>query len=324
MKKILIAILVSIALLPTMTYAQSTESKIINNNNVELTITEYNKLIEMGFTDSQIMFFNQEAINRNLKSNAELVHKNVSYLKTIYTYENNLSTYSNYWSTPVVIDEVELTKEQYELETSNDNNISTNASEHEHYYKYRTLTTSLYKEGTYSEPVYRIVNIVQWADGDGPDTRSFDISGITFDTNEITIKSVSQYAFQTYTQTHKITGSSEYKTVNYSTGSDHYTKTNEGYAISMNLVDDTTWYKMHEMNSYLEYTVIKSGSNTINTLQFKGTYVHSNQTVDLLDVVGFAMDPSATGLAMFLLGNPISSSYDSGNKTLVQVNDIGW
>ena len=57
MKKIIIAILVSIVFFPTMAFAQTNSTTIINNNKVELTNEEYNKLKSMGFTDSQIMFF---------------------------------------------------------------------------------------------------------------------------------------------------------------------------------------------------------------------------------------------------------------------------
>ena len=328
MKKIIIAILVAITLFPTLTFAQTDTTMIINNNKVELTTEEYNKLKEMGYTDSQIMFFDQEIINRNLNSNSELVNQSVSYLKTIYTYSNdNTQTYSlNNESNLINVQEVELTKEQYELETSTPNyNIMPLDAQVTNYYGYRTLTTSLFKEGTYASPEYRVVNVVQWDDDYTPYTRSFDILGITFaNTSEITVKAGSQYALQTYTETHKLTGSYEFKTINYSSNSDHYTKKNNGYAISMNLVNDTTWYRMSQMNSYLEYTVIKSGSNTVNNLQFRGAYAHAQQTVDLLDVVGFAMDPSKTGLAMFLLSNPISEKYDSGNKTLVQMTNIGW
>lgn len=325
MKKSMIAILMVISLFPTLTFAQSPSTMVINNNKVKLTLDEYNELKEKGYTDSQIMFFDQEIINRNLNSDSKLVKQSVSYLKTVYTYDNNLSLFDSV-SNVVKTEEIELTKEQYEFETSNGNlnDISLNAEDTKSY-GYRVLTTSLYKEGTYSSPVYRVVNVVQWDDNYTPKTRSFDILGISFaNTNEISVKAGSQYAFQTYTQTHKVTGTSEFKTINYSSNSDHYTKRSNGYAIAMNLVDDTTWYKMSQMNSYLEYTVIKTGSNVVNNLQFRGAYVHAQKTVELLDVVGFAMDPSKAGLAMFLLGNPVSEKYDSGNKTFVQMTGIGW
>lgn len=326
MKKIIIAILVSIVFFPTMAFAQTNSTTIINNNKVELTNEEYNKLKSMGFTDSQIMFFDQEAVNRNLNSNSTLVAQDVSYLKTIYTYSNMETASANNSINPVKVEDVELTKEQYEYETTHINNevAQTNVDD-EHTWGYRTLTTSLYKEGTYSAPVYRVVSVVEWSNSYTPVTRSFDILGISFaNTSDITVKAGSQYAFQTYTETNKSTGSSEYKAIHYSSNSDHYTKQNNGYAISMNLVNDTSTHRMSQMNSYLEYTVIKRGSGVVNNLQFSSAYTHAQISVDLLDVVGFAMDPSGLGLAMFLLGKPISQKYDSGNHTFVQMTGIGW
>lgn len=160
MKKSMIAILMVISLFPTLTFAQSPSTMVINNNKVKLTLDEYNELKEKGYTDSQIMFFDQEIINRNLNSDSKLVKQSVSYLKTVYTYGNNLSLFDSV-SNVVKTEEIELTKEQYEFETSNGNlnDISLNVEDTKSY-GYRVLTTSLYKEGTYSSPVYRVVNVV--------------------------------------------------------------------------------------------------------------------------------------------------------------------
>ncbi len=327
MKKIRLAILLTLCFMPSVAFAQSVspETKIINNNKVELTPEEYNKLIDMGYTDSQIMFFDQEIVDRNLNKNSELVSQSVSYLKTIYKDDSYRGISINSKKPSFHTEEIELTKEQYELETSKASITDYDGSHDSAYYGYRTLTTSLFKEGTYANPEYRVTSVVQWDYDYAPKTRSFDILGITFShASDITVKEGSQYALQTYTTTYKSTGKSEFGNVKYSDNSDHYTKNNNGYAISMNLLDDTSTYTISEMNSYLEYTVIKRGSNTVNNLQFGSTYVHAQKNVDLLDVVGFLMDPSASGLAMFLLSNPVSQKYDSGNQTLVQMIGINW
>lgn len=328
MKKILIAILVSIALLPTLTYAKDNTSSIINHNNILITAEEYDKLVSMGYSDSQIMFLDQEAINRNLNPNSTLVSKNVSYLKTKYRYDDSSSETNsmNTQGSLIAVEEFELTKEQYEYETNNSNlNVAQQNTDNSHTWGYRTLTTYLYEEIASGSKEYRVVNVVDWDNNYTPKTRSFDILGITFpNSHEIAVKAGSQYAFQTYLETNKVTQSGEYKVIKYSANSDHYTKRNNGYAISMNLVNDTTTHKMSQMSSYLEYTVKKTVSGKVNNLQFKGAYTHAQTTVDLLDVVGFMMDPSATGLVMFLLGDPISQRYDSGNKTYVQLVNIGW
>lgn len=327
MKKFIMAILVSIALFPTLTYAKVDNSSTITNyNNIQISTEEYNKLLSMGYSDSQIMILDQIAIRRNLNPNSTLISKNVSYIKTKYTYDNSNISVASMNTRPVKIEDFELTKEQYEYETKNFNlnNAETNA-DNSHTWGYRTLTTYLYKEISSGTTEYRVVNVVDWDSNHTPSTRSFDISGITFaNTSQITVKAGSQYAFQTYLETNRVTLKGEYKTVNYSTNSDHYTKNYNGYAISMNLVNDTQTHRMSQMSSYLEYTVKKSGSAQVNNLQFKGTYTHATTSVNLLDVVGFAMDPSKTGLAMLLLGGTVSQKYDSGNKTLVQMVNVGW
>lgn len=302
------------------------DESIVNLNKVTITPHEFDNLIKYGFDYDQIMFLDQETINRNKNIEGQLVSKTTSYIKLVEVFDksdyNRLNTSSNV--TPKKVYEIELSKEQYYNELNNKELqvIAADEARHNHTYSYRTLTTILWQVGSESSRQYKVSNVVQW--NQTPSTRSFDLIAITFNNSNISVLSGSNYGFQTYTRVNRITLDYTFETINYSVNSDHYTKKPQGYALAMNLVDDTLFEKMQNFNSYLEYTVIKNNTSIIPNLQFKGTYVHSTSSVNLLDVVGFAIDPSKTGLAMLLLSDPIKRKYDDGNKTLVQLIGVNW
>jgi len=69
---------------------------------IEMTNSEYNTLLNLGFTEDEIYYMNEETYLQNKDANANLEAKETKYYKTIYT-----DLVGNSYST-------EITKDEYE------------------------------------------------------------------------------------------------------------------------------------------------------------------------------------------------------------------
>lgn len=209
---------------------------------IEMTNTEYNNLINLGFNEEEIYYMDETTFNDNKDLNAELVSVNSKYYKSIYTDLNGQ---------PQV---VELTKEEYENEANHQirGYVQT---------EYKRMDAYISRvDSTY----YRYKVTLGWLRM--PVVRSYDIIGLAFEGTDVTISGLINFQFSycvesadCFTDT-----SYYYKAKNYNGGSAVYKFPTEARSMTVKLY----------------YDVIKNTSDTITTQIIHGDYAHATSSVD--------------------------------------------
>lgn len=213
----------------------------VNYNNIEMTNQEYNNLINLGFTEDEIYYMNEETFELNKDITATLVAKNQKYYKTIYTDLNG-----NQYST-------EITKDEYENE-SLINPRGTVTTE------YKTMISTMSKLTN----TFRYKVTLNW--NRIPSTRSYDIIGVGFDDDTIEIDS-SIYFSYAVTDTNG----------NTTTSTLHYGK--KSTATGGSAVYKIPSEDIHGLSAVLYYDVAKKSSGTITRLDMCGDYSHATSNI---------------------------------------------
>jgi len=338
-KKFLLSLLTLAILLPSAVSAK----EFTNNKGIDISEQEYNNLINLGFDDLDISNMDSQTFNENKDIEAIIVGTDTVYFKTLIIPKNPFSTYSYNNSSEDMYDyiDVEITKEEYENESGNNNGqIMPLAAEENTEYK-RLQTTLSYVS---SSRQYRATTKLTWKKM--PARRSHDIIGMTYTTENAAMKQDTQKALTSYTVNDSClattTGYSDVHTSPWTLGAG-------GAGISFKLPSNST--KTYSWNELLgtTYPCVETGPslghpgigsetanlnvksiqttlyydlakmNTGKNLTVYGSYKHAQKSVSINPSFSFG-----TGGAGISISPSISTKYDSMNNTMVQIANPQW
>lgn len=265
-----------VAILPIHTFAES----IINNNGIEISEEEYNNFLKIH-TPEYIMVMDEEKYEK-LKS---LDYSNV---ETTETYVE--STYNPMLG---VTTEKEITEEEYE----NFNPIMPILGD-----KGASGETSAKKISMYvvGGSTWNYVSLTATWKGI-PSTRSFDVIGIRG--YGVSFRNGSQSGEQVY----KVNG--EVKGVDYAWNGTNIKKFDNGFGISMNIVNDNI--------TALQTSVDCDVTPTIERPTISGSYQHAVASVSLADSQNYTLGVSGLG-GVFVYPYSISQKYDGMTGLSIQ------
>ena len=220
----------------------------VNNNGIVITTTEYENLINLGFTESEILNMTITEFNENKDLIGNVVSTNDKYYRVITRYDNDnniISTTSEEIS--------EYAYNSNDLMFNSISPLSIDGYSETNYKKIRSQIISL----TYG---YRYKMSVEWKNI--PSTRSYDIIGIGIDTN---VYISSDITFQqNYCYNSGSCSSSNVSVIK---------NTTTGGAALFKLPTSSS---ITSMDSYIYFMVSKSSSSaTLNTMYAYGDYSHA-------------------------------------------------
>ena len=238
-------------------------SKFVNYNDIEITSSEYNTLLNLGFNDDQIYYMTQEEYDRNKDLDAKLLAKTIKYYKTVsptfghsYTVEVSEEEYNNVQTGVVMRGSVDTT---YKTVVST---ISANGN------KYRYMVTTAWK-------------IM-------PSVHSYDIIGIGF-SDYVHIDSSVYFSF-TYANP---AGS-------YTTSTQYYNKksVSTGGAAVYKIPDSIS-----ALSANLYYDVAKDSGATVTNISMCGDYAHATSNVNVSNVGNYNIGITGINLGSGLSGH---------------------
>lgn len=216
-------------------------SEYVNYYGIAMSDEEYNNLLELGFSEDEIYYMNEETFetNKNIESSLEV--KDERYYKTVYT-DLNGETYST-----------EITKDEY----NNQSGMNTRGTVET---TYKTMVTTMSKN---SNNTFRYKVSVAWKLF--PSTRSYDIIGIGF-ADDVYISSGIYFSYHYCNASAECTESSlYYDKKQLSTGGSIVYKLPSG--------------DIRELSTVLYYDVSKNTSSTITRLDMCGDYSHATTAI---------------------------------------------
>lgn len=274
----LIPKLVSADTIGTSTNGSVVEKTIVNNQNVIITETDYNNILKTH-PEGYIMNMSQEQYDYLRRLDYSNIKTETKYLETTTNY--NLGTTT----------ERELTESEYNnINEDNVYSINGNTNYIETTYKKLTLSVT-----TPSSTIHGFTMTCNWKIA--PAVRSFDVIGVRFHNYEVV--GGSQNGMQTY----KVNGS--YKYVSYSATGTNIKVLDNGFGISMNVVDD------HVTELYM--TIDASAAKTSSTSWgIYGSYQHAKENVSLATSKSYTIGGAGLG-SVFVWPYNTSIKYDGMN-----------
>lgn len=252
----------------------------INYNGIHMATSEYNTLLNLGFTEEQIYYMDEETYENNKDLEAKLISQTERYYKTI------TPTYGTGY-------DVEITEEEYnnamtEKTLSNRSIVDTT---------YKRIISSISQNGN----KYRYNVSVPWKIM--PSNRSYDIIGIGF-SDPVYISSSVYFSF-TYANS----------AGTYTTSTQYYNK--KSLSTGGSAVYKLPTGTITALSAALYFDVSKSTSNTITSLSICGDYAHATSTVSVgnvsdygISIYGISLGPSLQG---YYDATPCAMEYASVN-----------
>lgn len=295
----------------------------VNLNNVQMTESEKNNLLSLGFTEQQIDFMNIEEFNNNKDLDGIVVAQATKYYKTTISYNNSASSTFSLNNDPIVLNE-EITEEEYN--NLPDNQIFSGGLSTNGYYQGVTetngkkLVTSIIYIPEYNR--YRLKADLNWKKM--PINRSYDLLTIGFDYLVSGIPNTRYFSqFWTYDNICK-------QASLYQTSSDASWKTTQsGYGVSFKLPSDSSCttppavtpikVPVVQLGSYMYFDINKLTS-PINTINAYGDYAHAIKSVSIETSLGFSFD-SGFGITFT---PQVKTSYDEMNTAQAYLDNINW
>lgn len=231
-----------ILLVSFMSTEQVNASNYKNYFGIEMTNQEYNTLINLGFSEDEIYYMNDETYLENKDANATLVSKNTKYYKTIYT---DLS--GNPYN-------IEITKDEYE----NQPNMNTRGTVNT---EYKQMVSTISQNGS----KYRFKVSLGWKII--PSTKSFDIIGVGYDNDNIYIDSSVYFNYYWCDLDGDCRTDASYN---------NKKSTDTGGAAVFDFPDTAT-----SLSAALFYDISKNTSSTITSLRMCGDYAHATSNVSV-------------------------------------------
>lgn len=258
----------------------SSAQEYINYNGIHMTTAEYNTLLNLGFTENQIYYMDEETYENNKDLDATLISQTTRYYKTI----------SPAYGTGY---DVEVSEEEY----NNSGNSRTELTRGYVDTTYKTITSSISQNGN----KYRYNVSTLWKQM--PSNRSYDIIGIGF-SDSVYISSSVYFSFTWANSAGSYTTSTQYynkKTL--STGGSAVYKLPTG--------------TIKSLSAGLYYDVSKNTSSTITSLSICGDYAHATGTVSVGNVADYSISIYGINLGSSLGGyydaTPCAMEYASVN-----------
>ena len=263
MKKYLYKLIIAtLILLSTAVVSATNEVYYTNKNNIDMTLEEYNNLLELGFTESQIYYMTNETFLENKDIEATLVSRNTQFVKTTTFWRNGISYHtSEILTEEEIMHDMELHNGELQIQQPVNSPNTSGYCYNDVSYDYKVLTTSI---SFVSDTTMRYKADVFWLEM--PDTRSYDIIGIGIEPSKVEINSI------IYFQQHYV-----------------YTNGNDGYGTICYPKEQTTGgsvlFKLpsgsfSDLDSYIYFNVTKVHSDqTITSLAAVGDYAHATSSV---------------------------------------------
>jgi len=253
-----------------------------NYENIQMTESEYNNLLQLGFTEDEIYQMNYQTFVDNKDLNATLVSETTKYYKTTTVTKNGVST-----STTDVV-----TKAQYEQGVQ-EQKVARSGSFYDGLVEtnYKLMRTNISQIDEYQ---YRYKVTLNWTTM--PSTRSHDIIGIGFQQAYVQLNS-SVHFQQNYT---------------YSTGSSASSVTCVPLSGTMggSAVFKLPTGSLSKLSSMLYYNVRKANdNNTVTHMDAGGDYSHATSTISET----MAQRHSVNHSAGIILQDSIVNYYDDIN-----------
>ena len=250
-----------------------------NYNNIEMTEQQYNNLVQLGFTESEIYQMGTEEFEANKDINATLVSESNNYYKTTTITQNGITTSSS---------EV-ITEEQYQLEKNS--NVPQSRSTYDGIITtdYKQMRTSITQVDQYQ---YRYKVTLTWLNM--PSKRSYDIIGLGFQQALVQMNSLVQFQ-----QNFTVSGTSYSSVVcvpqEFDTGASAVFQLPTG--------------SLSALSSYMYYNVRKHDDEeyTITEMDAGGDYSHATSSISETNATKHSVN-HATGIE---LQSSISDKYDS-------------
>lgn len=230
----LISLLISIAYI-----GQASAADYENYFGIEMTNAEYNTLLNLGFTEDEIYYMNEETYLENKDSNAALLAKNEKYYKTVYT-DLNGNSYS-----------VEVPKEEYDNQPTMNARATVTT-------EYKQMVSMLSQNGS----KFRYKVTLGWRSM--PKIRSYDIIGVGF-RDDVYIDSSVYFNYYWC----KSSGDCYNESYYYDKK-----KTSTGGSAVFDFPDSAI-----SLSATLYYDVSKDTTNTITYLSMCGDYAHATSNL---------------------------------------------
>ena len=266
---VLFLLLSIIFIFPKITYADS----ITNNNGIVISEQEYNDFKKV-YDDNYIMNMSLEKYNKLKELNFDEITTTTKYVESMYNPNLQLTT------------EREITKEEYD----NHNSISPLLDDGDAYYETQVKKISLAVIGgtTYSH----VMTVATWKAI--PATRSFDVIGVRGYGMEV--REGSQMGEQIY-----VDANDNYTVIDYAWNGTNIKKFDEGYGISMNIVNPTI--------TYLQLITECDVTPTIDHPTLYSSYQHAQQSLTLANSQNYTLGGAGLG-DVFVYPYSIAQKYD--------------
>lgn len=331
---LLFALVMPIISVNAMVSTKNMQTNYINLNNIEITPSEKQKLLNLGFTESQISMMDAEEFNNNKNLDGRVVAQTTKFYKTTIIYNDSsiqqYSTNNNKDNNPMIYGE-EITEEEYNnipnSNTTPDNMISP--------YKYRPgnaettgkkLTTTIIAVNGR----YRLKADLVWKNI--PVTRSNDVLAIGIDATVSGIPNT-KYVKQNWSYNNPCNNTCEYG----SSTSASWKIDSSGYGAAFTLprnqrcsipvVDPLLLptYKpkpVTELSSYMYFEINKLTS-PINTINAYGDYAHAIKSVSISTSINFSFGTSDKGIGITFTPS-VSNKFDSMDTAQAYWSGLNW
>lgn len=261
----------------------------INGNNIIMTFEQYNKLINLGFTEQEI--FNMS--ETEFKNNKDIIGSVISTSEKYYRQQIEYNTNNEIIS----IIEEEVDEQEYNNFPNSDISL---ASLTPGYIEtnYKKMTTQIISVSD----KYRYKVTLEWKNM--PAVRSYDIIGIGFDSSVYIYSNI--YFQQNYCYSDGSCSSSS---------NGYYKSMSNGGAVAFKLPSSSS---INTLNSYLYFTVAKTSSNTIYGLNAYGDYSHATSSISG-DLANSNYSINQSGIS---LNSSILNYYDEISTAVATFNGI--
>lgn len=248
---------------------------LVNSNNVKMTYEEYNNLLNLGFTEQEIMNMNIDEFINNKDLKGEIVGTEVKY------YINT----KKYWVNGYIVSsgDAEITEDMY-----NNSSFIMSRGMTPGYTEIssRKITTTIIAVSN----MYRYKITVEWKNI--PSVKSNDIMGIGIDSSVYIHSDI--YFQQNYCYTD---GSCYSNMISYPKIS------STGGAVSFQL---PSYGNLSSLSSYMYFTIDKKNTSTISQLYAYGDYSHATSAISSDNAKNYSITRAG-----IILNSSILNYYDA-------------
>lgn len=283
MKKKIMLIVIMLVFIPVMVFADG-DAYYENYYGVKMSKEEYDNLVELGFSKSEIEYMLEDEFNYNNNFTGELVSDNTNYYVNITRYDATGRIISD--------SDIRISKEDYQKGTEvqplgfTDGLIQS---------EYKELRTTISKVDS-SE--FRYKTNLKWTKF--PSTRSYDIIGIGIDSHILTTGEA--HFSQTYCVAQFCTTSTKTNDIGYD-----FTGIGASFALPTQTVT--------RLESTLYFNVIKlNSSSTVRSHYAYGDYSHATKKISGGNATRYSVIPSI-GID---LNSDIEDYYDDIETSIAQ------